>query len=96
MSEKIKPKTNFDAPTTRDQTRAMFAAHAAAGLLSSQEKKGWNLGTLAVVSWRIADVLMDVGAEELPEPVTTENPTPTSDSKAPELEVVSEGDPEQS
>ena len=48
MSEKIKPKTNFDAPTTRDQTRAMFAAHAAAGLLSSQEKKGWNLGTLAV------------------------------------------------
>ena len=39
---------------------------------------------------------MDVGAEELPEPVTTENPTPTSDSKAPELEVVSEGDPEQS
>jgi hypothetical protein len=51
-----------------EDRRLMLAGNALSGLLASQGNKGWEIGTLAVLSLTIADTIIKVSElKELPE-----------------------------
>ncbi len=70
---------NFFMKKETDNSRIQIAAQAMQGLLASQDpEKGWNLDTLSILSFKIADNLIHhSNLEKLPELVST----PTKDSK---------------
>lgn len=56
--------------------RLNIAMNAAAGLLASQDKEGWNLGRLAQVSLLTADALLEAASMPLPKPTTAQQEGP--------------------
>ena len=56
------------------KNRLQFAAQAMVGLLASQNpEKGWNLDTLAILSFKIADNLIHFSKEKkLPELISAD------------------------
>lgn len=75
----LKTRTTF---MDKNEARLMLAGHALTGLLTNQDKdKGWHVGTLSVLSLKIADAVLHFSEQEdLPDLVDPRSAEPEPES----------------